>query len=157
MRMKLSFQVKPTSVTKAVLTAAVSLCLVLPALAYDEDVVPFSDRFPVEITLDDHSGAYRLARLEIDIDAAVPLVDVEAVEAHSSIATLPSDFNRVGAQCGVIAFWTRHADPRVVSSSSRRTSDIVPVRIWNSSAFHFLTAVGVITIILLTVGRGIHF
>ncbi len=37
-----------------------------------EDVVPFSDRFPVEITITEHSQVYDLARLGIDIDDAGP-------------------------------------------------------------------------------------
>lgn len=36
----------------------------------DEDVVPFSDRFPVEISISNHSEVYELARLGLDIDAA---------------------------------------------------------------------------------------
>ncbi len=61
---------KSITIMSAVLTAAVTLCIVSSALAFDEDMVPFSDRFPVEITVDDHSSVYELARLGIDIDAA---------------------------------------------------------------------------------------
>jgi hypothetical protein len=42
-----------------------------------------------------------------DIDTAVPLADLEAVEAYTSTASMPLEFNRTGATCGVIAFWTR--------------------------------------------------
>lgn len=58
------------TIVKVVIAVALCLCLVLPALANDEDMVPFSDRFPVEIIVGDPSGAYDLAGLEIDIDAA---------------------------------------------------------------------------------------
>ncbi len=43
---------------------------------------------------------------EFDIDIFLPLLDVEAVEAHSGLAA-PREFARRGFQCGVIAFWTR--------------------------------------------------
>lgn len=43
---------------------------------------------------------------EVDIDAILPLVDVEAVEAYSGLS-VPREFARRGFQCGVIAFWTR--------------------------------------------------
>jgi len=62
-------QVKPVQALLVFLVAAATLCGALPALAYDEDMVPFSDRFPVEITVEDHTGVYELARLKIDIDA----------------------------------------------------------------------------------------
>jgi hypothetical protein len=41
------------------------------------------------------------------IDDLLPLVDVEAIEVYTSIGGLPPEFNRPGAVCGVIAFWTR--------------------------------------------------
>ena len=43
----------------------------------------------------------------IMIDDVVPVVNLEAIEAHGSIATMPNTFNRQGSRCGVIAFWTR--------------------------------------------------
>jgi len=36
---------------------------------FDPDVVPFSDKFPVEIAVPEHASVYELARLGIDIDA----------------------------------------------------------------------------------------
>jgi hypothetical protein len=41
------------------------------------------------------------------IDELLPLVDVEAIEVYTSIGGLPAEFNRPGAVCGVIVFWTR--------------------------------------------------
>ena len=43
----------------------------------------------------------------VDVDRAVPLMELEAVEVYTATAGLPSEFNRPGATCGVIAFWTR--------------------------------------------------
>jgi hypothetical protein len=44
---------------------------------------------------------------DVDIDRILSLTDVEAVEAYTSAAGLPQEFNRPGAACGVIALWTR--------------------------------------------------
>jgi hypothetical protein len=41
-----------------------------------------------------------------DIDIALPFGDLVAVEAYTSIASLPQQFNRPGSACGVILFWT---------------------------------------------------
>ena len=41
------------------------------------------------------------------IDETIFVESLEAVEAHRSIASLPPEFNRRGAECGVILFWTR--------------------------------------------------
>jgi hypothetical protein len=43
----------------------------------------------------------------VNIDDILPLIDVEAVEAYSSAATVPPQLNRTGSTCGVIVFWTR--------------------------------------------------
>jgi hypothetical protein len=43
----------------------------------------------------------------VDIDRIMPLINVEAIEAYGSAASLPPEFNRAGSACGVIAFWTR--------------------------------------------------
>lgn len=43
----------------------------------------------------------------IDIDSALPIAHIVAVEAYSSAASIPAEFNRPGAACGVIVFWTR--------------------------------------------------
>lgn len=45
--------------------------------------------------------------LTVVIDDILPLIDVEAIEAYSSAATLPPQLNRTGSTCGVIVFWTR--------------------------------------------------
>ncbi len=43
----------------------------------------------------------------IDIDDVLPVAEIEAVEVYTSVAGLPPEYNRPGAACGVIAFWTR--------------------------------------------------
>ncbi len=43
----------------------------------------------------------------VNIDAILPLVNIEAIEAYSSTATTPPQLNRTGTTCGVIVFWTR--------------------------------------------------
>lgn len=44
---------------------------------------------------------------QVDVDQVIPLVNVEALEAYVSSAGMPLTYNRPGAVCGVIAFWTR--------------------------------------------------
>ena len=52
------------------LVAAVAiLCAVSPASAFDQDIVPFSERFPVTIAVGDRSDVDRIQKLKIDIDA----------------------------------------------------------------------------------------
>jgi hypothetical protein len=51
-------------------------------------------------------GLYLGNANDVDIDAFLPLSNVQAVEAYSSAASLPLIFNRPGATCGVIVFWT---------------------------------------------------
>lgn len=58
--------------------------------------------FPI-IFIDRH---YMGKSNEFDIDLSLPLLDVEAVEAHSGLS-VPREFARRGFQCGVIVFWTR--------------------------------------------------
>ncbi len=41
----------------------------------------------------------------IDIDEAVPVSEVQAIEAYNTVSAIPAEFNRVGSQCGVIAVW----------------------------------------------------
>ncbi len=41
------------------------------------------------------------------VDNVVPIEQVEAIEFHQSVASLPPEFNRRGAVCGVLVFWTR--------------------------------------------------
>jgi hypothetical protein len=47
--------------------------------------------------------------VEIDIDAALPIVEVEAIEVYVGGVQVPQRFAGpgAGANCGVIAFWTR--------------------------------------------------
>lgn len=54
-----------------------------------------------------HDGIYLGNALDVDIDAIVPLSDIEAIEAYGTAAGLPAEFNRPGSACGVIVFWTR--------------------------------------------------
>jgi hypothetical protein len=51
-------------------------------------------------------GRYIGKTNEFDVDNLLPLTDVEAVEAYSSLA-MPREFARKGFECGVIVFWTR--------------------------------------------------
>jgi hypothetical protein len=71
------------------LIAALMFCIVSIASASDADVVPFSDKFPVMISVTDHADVYRVARLGVDIDAVgegwvrayVNEAEVEALES----------------------------------------------------------------------------
>ncbi len=49
--------------------AVVSIGFSPPASGSDEDVVPFSNKFPVEISIPDHATVYELGNLGLDIDA----------------------------------------------------------------------------------------
>jgi hypothetical protein len=42
-----------------------------------------------------------------DINDMLPVDQIEAIEVYTSAATMPPEFNRTGAVCGVIVFWTR--------------------------------------------------
>lgn len=44
---------------------------------------------------------------QVNIDQIIPLVNIEALEVYVSTAGLPLEFNRPGAVCGVLHFWTR--------------------------------------------------
>ncbi len=44
---------------------------------------------------------------QISVERSMNLMDLEAVEYHSSTAGMPAEFNRTGAVCGVLVFWTR--------------------------------------------------
>ncbi len=87
---------------------------------------------------------------ETDVDMAVSLPEVEAIEVYGGAASIPHDFNRIGAQCGVIAFWTRQAEPRTV-----------PVEggggILSSPYLHFGFAAVAVVAIFLGLGHAIHF
>ena len=43
----------------------------------------------------------------VQIDVVLTIDQIEGVEAYNSAAGMPTFFNRAGAMCGVIAFWTR--------------------------------------------------
>ena len=45
--------------------------------------------------------------LTVVVDQAIPPEQLEAIEFYASIAGLPPEFNRRGATCGVLVFWTR--------------------------------------------------
>jgi hypothetical protein len=89
---------------------------------------------------------------DVDVDAAIPLEDVEAIEAYNAVATLPSDFNRVGARCGVIAFWTRYADPNTIPVDEEPSRGVL-----RSPIFHMAVTLGALTLVFLAIGVGIHF
>jgi carboxypeptidase D len=60
-------RIAATTIALAILIAAVPQTA--STSVGDPDVVPFSDRYPVEISITDHAVAYDLARLGLDIDA----------------------------------------------------------------------------------------
>lgn len=41
------------------------------------------------------------------VDNVIPIEEVEAIEFYASVAGLPPEFNRQGAVCGVLVFWSR--------------------------------------------------
>ncbi len=41
------------------------------------------------------------------VDNVIPVEQIEAIEFYPSIAGIPPEFNRRGAVCGVLVFWTR--------------------------------------------------
>ena len=41
------------------------------------------------------------------INNVIPIEQIEAIEFYGSIAGMPPEFNRQGAVCGVLVFWTR--------------------------------------------------
>ncbi len=41
------------------------------------------------------------------VDNVIPVEQIEAIEFYPSIAGMPREFNRRGAVCGVLVFWTR--------------------------------------------------
>ncbi len=41
-----------------------------------------------------------------DLDVAVPLEQVDAIEMYNNSASLPAEFNRMGSTCGALVFWT---------------------------------------------------
>lgn len=45
--------------------------------------------------------------MEADMDALLSIQTIEAVEVYSGATTVPPEFNRSGAECGVVALWTR--------------------------------------------------
>lgn len=51
-------------------------------------------------------GAYLGNTREIDVDV-LPVDAIEAMETYALSASVPPEFNRSGAVCGVIALWTR--------------------------------------------------
>lgn len=63
---------------------------------------------PVLLYLD---GAFMGNTLTTDIET-IPIDMVEAVETYSRPAQIPPEYNRLGSDCGVIAFWTRSPDLR---------------------------------------------
>jgi hypothetical protein len=43
----------------------------------------------------------------VPVDNVIPVDQIEAVEFYASVAGLPPEFNRRGAACGVLVFWSR--------------------------------------------------
>ncbi|GBD32712.1 hypothetical protein HRbin33_01686 [bacterium HR33] len=63
-------------------------------------------------------GTYVGNSREFDIDSYLDVQTIEAVESYSGGAQVPPEFNRSGAECGVIALWTRTGT--VAQGRSRR-------------------------------------
>jgi hypothetical protein len=91
---------------------------------------------------------------DTDIDTAIPLANVEAIEAHPGTASLPSYFNRAGAACGVIAFWTRHATAGPTISIDPRDQG---GGILHSPWFHLGLALTVVFTLAISLGESFHF
>jgi hypothetical protein len=87
----------------------------------------------------------------ININTQVPFGDLVAVEAHPSTASMPVEYNRRGSACGVIAFWTRYAQPETVVVTDDTSS------LFKSTAFHLGAAVTAVVAIFFGLGQGIHF
>ena len=51
-------------------------------------------------------GAYLGNTRDVDVDV-LPVDAMEAMETYALVGSIPPEFNRSGAVCGVIALWTR--------------------------------------------------
>ena len=51
-------------------------------------------------------GAYLGNTRDVDVDV-LPVDAMEAMETYAQVGSIPPEFNRSGAVCGVIALWTR--------------------------------------------------
>lgn len=87
----------------------------------------------------------------VNLNNDIPFGDLLAVEAYGTTGSMPIEFNRRGAVCGVIAFWTRHAAPKTVLLTDD-TSNLL-----KSTGFHFAVALGAVVAIFLGLGQGINF
>ncbi len=52
-------------------------------------------------------GVFAGNAMDADIDARLTAPSLDAVEFYAGAASLPPQFNRTGAACGVFVFWTR--------------------------------------------------
>ena len=52
-------------------------------------------------------GSYVGTTANLNVDQLIPASSLEAIEVHASAAGMPPEFNRRGATCGAIVFWTR--------------------------------------------------
>lgn len=52
------------------------------------------------------NGVYMGTSRDVEIDFSIITEDIEAVESYFG-GQIPAQFNRLGASCGVVAFWTR--------------------------------------------------
>lgn len=87
----------------------------------------------------------------LNLNMDIPFVDILAVEVHQSTGSMPIEFTRRGSTCGVIAFWTRYAQPETVAVTDDTSS------LLKSTAFHFGAAIAVVLAIFFGLGQGIHF
>lgn len=88
---------------------------------------------------------------DVNLYMDVPFGDVIAVEAHQSSGSMPIEFNRRGSTCGVIAFWTRYAQPETVAVTDDTSS------LLKSTAFHFGAAIAAVLAIFFGLGESVAF
>ncbi len=53
------------------------------------------------------NGLYYGNASDFDIDVMLAVTNIAAIEVYSGASQIPPVYNRPGAGCGVIAFWTR--------------------------------------------------
>ncbi len=94
---------------------------------------------------------YRGTTNTLNLVHEVPFGDLIAVEAHQSTASMPIEFTRRGSTCGVLAFWTRYAQPETVAVTDDTSS------LLKSTVFHFAASIAAVLAIFLGLGQSIHF
>jgi hypothetical protein len=60
-----------------------------------------------QVYLDGNRMFMRGARDQADALEAIPIDNIEAVEAYQGAASIPAEYNATGSVCGVLLIWTR--------------------------------------------------